>query len=103
MGQAGVAVRGAALSGGDLVGDVDGDPTPDSLTEPARAEVCRRVGQDGHSVAQVAAEFGVAWRTVMDAVPGSARRAVMSIAACRELPPMSVKKSSSIDGGSERK
>jgi len=39
-----------------------------SLTERARAEACRRVGQDGHSVAQVAAEFGVAWRTVMDAV-----------------------------------
>ncbi|HWI01065.1 MAG TPA: transposase [Propionibacteriaceae bacterium] len=39
-----------------------------SLTERARVEACRRVGQDGHSVAQVAAEFGVAWRTVMDAV-----------------------------------
>ena len=39
-----------------------------SLTERARVEACRRVGQDGHSVAQVAVEFGVAWRTVMDAV-----------------------------------
>jgi hypothetical protein len=39
-----------------------------SLTERALVEACRRVGQDGHSVAQVAAEFGVAWRTVMDAV-----------------------------------
>ena len=39
-----------------------------SLTERARMEACRRVGQVGHSVAQVAAEFGVAWRTVMDAV-----------------------------------
>jgi transposase len=39
-----------------------------SLTERARAEACRRVGQDGHSVAQVAAEFGVAWATVMAAV-----------------------------------
>jgi transposase len=39
-----------------------------SLTERARAEACRRVGQDGHSVAQVAADFGVAWGTVMAAV-----------------------------------
>ena len=39
-----------------------------SLTERARVEACRRVGQDGHSVAQVAAEFGVAWATVMAAV-----------------------------------
>jgi transposase len=29
-----------------------------SLTERARAEACRRVGRDGHSVAAVAAEFG---------------------------------------------
>ena len=41
-----------------------------SLTERARVEACRRVGQDGHSVAQVAAEFGVAWGTVMAAVVG---------------------------------
>jgi transposase len=39
-----------------------------SLTERARVEACRRVGQDGHSVAQVAAEFGVSWATVMAAV-----------------------------------
>jgi transposase len=39
-----------------------------SLTERARVEACRRVGQDAHSVAQVAAEFGVAWATVMAAV-----------------------------------
>jgi transposase len=39
-----------------------------SWTERARMEACRRVGQDGHSVAQVAADFGAAWRTVMDAV-----------------------------------
>ena len=38
------------------------------LTERARAEACRRVGQDGHSVAQVAAAFGVGWGTVMSAV-----------------------------------
>lgn len=39
-----------------------------SLTERARREACRRVGQDGHSVSQVAAAFGVAWATVMAAV-----------------------------------
>ncbi|MDP9432864.1 MAG: hypothetical protein M3P91_09190 [Actinomycetota bacterium] len=39
-----------------------------SLSERARREVCRRVGQDGHSVAQVAAEFGVGWATAMAAV-----------------------------------
>jgi transposase len=39
-----------------------------SLTERARAEACRRVGEDGHSVAQVAAAFGVGWGVVMRAV-----------------------------------
>src|SRR5215217_7032763 len=37
-------------------------------TERARREACRRVGEDGHSVAQVAAVFGVGWGTVMAAV-----------------------------------
>ncbi len=39
-----------------------------SWTERARREACRRVGEDGHSVAQVAASFGVGWATVMAAV-----------------------------------
>jgi transposase len=39
-----------------------------SLTERARAEVCRRVGEDGASVAAVAREFGIGWRTAMAAV-----------------------------------
>jgi transposase len=39
-----------------------------SLTERARAEACRRVGQDGHDVAAVAVEYGVGWGTVMRAV-----------------------------------
>jgi transposase len=39
-----------------------------SLTERSRREACRRVGQDGHSVAQVAADLGVGWATVMVAV-----------------------------------
>ncbi len=32
-----------------------------SLSERARREICRRAGQDGHAVAQVAREFGVGW------------------------------------------
>lgn len=39
-----------------------------SLTERARREACRRVGQDGHTVAQVALQLGVGWATVMAAV-----------------------------------
>jgi transposase len=39
-----------------------------SLTGRARAEICRRVGEDGASVAAVAREFGVGWRTAMGAV-----------------------------------
>lgn len=38
------------------------------LTERARARACRRVGRDGHSVAEVAREFGVGWHTVMATV-----------------------------------
>jgi transposase len=39
-----------------------------SLTERARAEICRRVGEDGTSVAAVAREFGIGWGTAMAAV-----------------------------------
>ncbi len=39
-----------------------------SMTERSRAEACRRVGEDGHSVAAVARDFGVSWATVMTAV-----------------------------------
>jgi transposase len=38
------------------------------LTERARREACRRVGEDGHTVASVAAGFGVGWGTIMTAV-----------------------------------
>lgn len=34
-------------------------------TERARREAWRRVGQDGHSVAQAVGAFGVGWATVM--------------------------------------
>lgn len=39
-----------------------------SLTERARREACRRVGQDGHTVAAVAADLGAGWATIMAAV-----------------------------------
>jgi transposase len=38
------------------------------LTERARAEACRRVGKDAHSVAAVARDLGVGWATIMRAV-----------------------------------
>jgi hypothetical protein len=38
------------------------------LTELARREACRRVGEDGHTVASVAAYFGIGWGTIMAAV-----------------------------------
>ena len=39
-----------------------------SMTERARVEACRRVGQDNHAVAQVGRSFGVGGWTVMNAV-----------------------------------
>ncbi len=38
------------------------------LSERARAQACRRVGREGHSVAAVARDLGVGWHTVMRAV-----------------------------------
>jgi transposase len=39
-----------------------------SLTERARREACRRVGEDGDTVARVAAHYGSGWATIMAAV-----------------------------------
>jgi transposase len=39
-----------------------------TLTERARAWAARRVGKDNHTVAEVARELAVGWRTVMSAV-----------------------------------
>lgn len=44
-----------------------------SLTERARAEICRRVGQDADSVAAVAKDFGVGWHAAWAAVVGLGR------------------------------
>jgi transposase len=38
------------------------------LTQRARAEACRRVGEDAHAVAAVARDLGVGWATIMRAV-----------------------------------
>ncbi|MPZ70184.1 MAG: ISL3 family transposase, partial [Actinobacteria bacterium] len=38
------------------------------LTQRARAEICRRVGEDGASVAATARDFGVGWATAMAGV-----------------------------------
>ena len=47
-----------------------------SLTERAGIEICRRVGQDGDSVAAVGRDFGVGWACVMNAVEVHGRRLV---------------------------
>jgi transposase len=39
-----------------------------SMTERARQAACRRVGRDGHSVAQVARDAGTGWHTIMACV-----------------------------------
>jgi transposase len=38
------------------------------LARRAAREICRRVGEDGHSVAEVAREFGISWSRAMAAV-----------------------------------
>ena len=44
------------------------DLVEDSLTRGAAAEICRKVGEYGSSVAQVAREFGVGWECAMNCV-----------------------------------
>jgi len=39
-----------------------------ALTRRARMEICRAVGEDGHTVAELARRFGVGWSTAMAAV-----------------------------------
>ena len=38
------------------------------MTERARREACRRVGQDGETVARVAGQYGAGWQAIMNAV-----------------------------------
>jgi transposase len=47
-----------------------------SLTERAGFEICRRVGEDGDSVAAVGRDFGVGWACAMNAVNVHGRRLV---------------------------
>ena len=53
------------------------------LTERARAEICRRVGRDGHTVARLAREFGVGWHTAMAAVRDHGRARVDHLSRLR--------------------
>jgi transposase len=47
-----------------------------ALTERAREEVCRQVGEDADAVAGVAADFGVGWQTAMRAVIDCGQRLI---------------------------
>ena len=47
-----------------------------SLTERAREEVCRRVGEDAVAVAKVARDVGVGWQTTMRAVIDCGQRLI---------------------------
>lgn len=51
-------------------------PPRASLTARAGKEMCRRVGEEGDSVAAVALEFGVGWHTAMGAVVEHGQRLV---------------------------
>jgi transposase len=55
------------LRGGTWSEQVDEIAPWAALTERARAEICRLVGEAGQSVAQVARRFGVGWHTAMAA------------------------------------
>jgi transposase len=48
------------------------------LTERARVAACQRVGRDAHNVAQVAADLGVGWGTVMRSVTEYGRKVLDS-------------------------
>jgi transposase len=50
------------------ISDQSGDRAAGLVDRAGRVETCRRVGQDGASVAAIAREFGVEWRTAMGAV-----------------------------------
>ncbi len=63
--------------------DTDAIAARAALTERARAEICRRVGADGHSVAQVARAFGVGWHTAMAAVRDHGRPRVDHLSRLR--------------------
>ena len=65
MAQAPVDLHRRRLRREELHGTDAGDG---GLARRAAKEICRRVGEDGHSVAQVARELGVGWATAMDCV-----------------------------------
>ncbi len=73
LAQAAVALRGAG-SPTTTWSEVSEHVLPRaSLTERARREACRLVGEDGLDVAAIAVTLGVGWHTVMRAVPDYGR------------------------------
>jgi transposase len=64
------------------------------LSERARALACRRVGRDGHSVAEVARDFGVGWHTIMRAVIDHGEALVNDPARTRGVTALGVDESS---------
>jgi transposase len=68
LAQADLSLSRARLWRADLDRAGGHHPPRAVLTERARAEACRRVGKDAHSVAAVARDLGVGWATVMRAV-----------------------------------
>jgi hypothetical protein len=66
------------------------------LAERARAEICRRVGRDGHSVAQSAREFGVSWHAAMGAVRDHGRPRVDHLSRLR-MPWLRMPRATGID------
>jgi transposase len=70
----------AACSMGTWSEEVDEIAPRAVLTERARAEICRRVGPEQHSVAQAARDFGVSWHAAMAAVRDHGRPRVDHLA-----------------------
>jgi len=56
------------VRGDDVERDQHRHPARSSLTERARRQACRLVGEDQQDVASVAVMLGVGWGTVMRAV-----------------------------------
>ena len=74
--------------------DTDAIASRAVLTERARAEICRRVGRDGHPVAQLAREFGVSWHAAMEAVRDHGRPRVDHLSRLRMPGPIGIDETS---------
>lgn len=74
-----------------------------SLTERARRRACRRVGQEGHSVAAVARDNGVGWHTIMRAVEDHGRPLVDDPARTAGVRALGVDETSFLKAGPRRR